>query len=81
MNADRNPDYDANMDDRLTRLEESVAKLTLDLVELRVAVDVLKKTSVTKADLLEVKNSLIMWIVGAILVSQFVPAMTKILLQ
>jgi len=76
--GNRKPDYDGRMADRLTKLEENVAKLTADVVELRVSVEVLKKTSATKADLLELKNSLIMWFVGAILIAQLIPAMTRI---
>jgi hypothetical protein len=55
---------------RLTRLEQDVSKLTQEVA-------VIKSNYATRADVLEAKNSLIMWVVSAFFLAQLLPFLLK----
>lgn len=60
------------MDARLTRLEDRFASVDKDLA-------VIKSNYATKADVADAKVSIILWVVGATVVSQLLPAIPTFL--
>jgi hypothetical protein len=78
------PPHDGDMEARVTKLESLAEKTEKDLGEIRI--DLVKmggkleeftKYYATKADVTEAKNSIIMWVVSAILLAQLMPALLK----
>lgn len=62
------------------KMEARIAKLETSLQQLQVDVAVLRSDSkhyATKADVSDAKNSVIMWVVSAILLAQLLPALLK----
>jgi hypothetical protein len=55
---------------RLVKLEQEVSKLVQEVA-------VIKSNYATKADVLEAKNSLIMWVVSALVLTQLLPFLLK----
>jgi hypothetical protein len=55
---------------RLVKLEQEVSKLVQEVA-------VIKSNYATKADVLEAKNSLIMWVVSAFVLTQLLPFLLK----
>lgn len=78
------PPYDDGMEARVAKLE-SLAEKTgerLNAIDLRLAriearQEEFTKHYATKADLTEAKNSIIMWVVSAILLAQVLPPLLK----
>lgn len=78
------PPYDGGMEVRVAKLE-ALAEKTVDrliLIEkdtaiIKTQMDAFTKHYATKADLTEAKNSIIMWVVSAILLAQLLPALLK----
>lgn len=69
--------HNDGMEARVAKLE-TLAETTRDKiagVETRLAV--IEKTMATKADVAEAKNSIIIWVVGAIILAQVVPGIIK----
>ena len=66
-----------SMDARVTALEKSAQETREKLVRIEAKQDEFIKHYATKADLTEAKNSIIMWIVSAILLAQVLPAILK----
>ena len=70
------PPHDGHMEERVKKLEELAEKSRADLhaIALRLArIDTRMDTFATKTDVAEAKNSIIMWVVGAIFVAQLLP--------
>jgi len=68
--------YDGRMEERVKKLEDLAEKSRADLhaIDLRLAkIDTRMDTFATKTDVAEAKNSIIMWVVGAIFVAQLLP--------
>ena len=67
--------------DRLNIIDKQLALLSADLNNFKVDVANFKteafRTFATKADVSEAKNSIIMWVVSAILLAQLLPALLK----
>lgn len=81
-------DDNGGMDARLTKLEDLAEKTGERLVSIEKDMAILKadlgsfkseafRAFATKADLSEAKNSIIMWVVSAILLAQLLPALLK----
>jgi Asp-tRNA(Asn)/Glu-tRNA(Gln) amidotransferase B subunit len=58
---------------------EQLSKLTDEMAVLKIDVAVIKANYATKADVMDAKNSVIMWVVGAVLLAQVVPSLIKAL--
>jgi hypothetical protein len=70
------PPHDGEMDERVKKLEDWAEKSRGDLhsIDLRlVKIDTRMDAFATRADVSEAKNSIIMWVVGAIFVAQLLP--------
>lgn len=70
------------MEKRVANLEANVASMMLDVsvmkadvAVLRTDVGILNRTCATKADVSEVKASIIMWLTAVVFVSQLIPEM------
>jgi hypothetical protein len=68
---------DGGMEARVTKLEAIVEKTSDRLAKLEQDVAVIKSNYSTKADVADAKNSIIMWVVSAILLAQLLPALMK----
>ncbi|MCU5772928.1 hypothetical protein N5923_24420 [Erwiniaceae bacterium BAC15a-03b] len=81
-----------NMQPRLEKLEYDVGKLQTDVevlktdvADLKIDVAVIKSNYATKADISairseisEAKSQIIMWVMGAVFLAQFIPAIIKV---
>lgn len=65
--------YDHPMEERVKKLEALVDKTVERIVNIERDVAVIKSNYSTKADVSDAKNSIIMWVVGAIFVAQLLP--------
>ena len=65
------------MEARVAKLEVLAEKTVERLTALERDVAVIKSNHATKADVAEAKNSVIMWVVSAILLAQLLPALLK----
>ena len=68
---------DDHMEARVAKLEALAEKTGERLASLERDVAVIKSNYSTKADVSEAKNSVIMWVVSAILLAQLLPAILK----
>ena len=71
------PPDNTGMEARVAKLEAAVGKTSDALHSLDVRVAKIESNYATKADVLEAKNSIIMWVVSAILLAQLLPAILK----
>lgn len=71
------PPHDGDMEARVAKLESIAEKTAERLTALERDVAVIKSNYSTKADVSEAKNSIIMWVVSAILLAQLLPALLK----
>lgn len=65
------------MDERVQKLEALAEKVVERLSALDRDLAVIKSNYATKADVSDAKNSIIMWVVSAILLAQLLPALMK----
>ena len=65
------------METRIAAVEAKVDKLVDRMAVLERDVAAIKSNYATKADVAEAKNSVIMWVVSAILLAQLLPALLK----
>lgn len=73
---------DDGMEARVSKLEglaektgERLMAIERDVAVIKVQMDAFAKHYATKADLIEAKNSIIMWVVSAILLAQLLPTL------
>ena len=70
------------------RMEERIEKLESDLAAMKIDLGILKANSATKSDIAEVKaetktaiseakTSIILWVVGAVILGQILPAILR----
>ena len=71
------PPDNGDMETRIAKLESIAEKTSDRLAALERDVAVIKSNYSTKADVAEAKNSVIMWVVSAILLAQMLPALLK----
>lgn len=71
------PPYDDGMENRVKKLEEISEKTLNRLTELERDMAVIKSNYSTKSDVSEAKNSIIMWVVSAVLLAQVLPGILK----
>jgi hypothetical protein len=62
-------------DDMMQRIRE----LEKDLQQMKTDIAVVRSNYATKADVSEAKNSIIVWVVGAVVISQIIPSIPNIL--
>lgn len=65
------------MEARVAKLEQDVAQIKDKLDSVATDVAVIKSNYSTKADVAEAKNSIIMWVVSAILLAQVLPGLLR----
>ena len=66
-----------DLSQRVAKIESIAEKTSVQLTALEKDVAVIKSNYATKADVAEAKNSVIMWVVSAILLAQLLPALLK----
>lgn len=71
------PPDNGDMETRVAKLESLAEKTSERLTAIEKDVAVIKSNYATKADIAEAKNSVIMWVVSAILLAQLLPAILK----
>ena len=78
------PPYDGGMETRVAKLETLTEKtgerfnaVDVKLTKIEAQIESITKFYATKADVVEAKNSIIMWVVSAILLAQLLPAILK----
>lgn len=71
------PPDNGDMEARVAKLETLTEKTSERLIAIEKDVAVIKSNYATKADIAEAKNSVIMWVVSAILLAQLLPAILK----
>ncbi|TDR82181.1 hypothetical protein [Paludibacterium purpuratum] len=71
------PPDNRNMEARVSKLEQDFAQINDKLNAVTTDVAVIKSNYATKADVAEAKNSIIMWVVSAILLAQVLPMLLK----
>jgi hypothetical protein len=78
------PPDNGDMEARVAKLEviaektgERLASIDTRLVKIETRMDEFTKHYATKADLTDAKNSIIMWVVSAILLAQLLPVLLK----
>ena len=69
--------YDRSMEQRLENMEQRLEKLEVEVAAVKLDVAVIKSNYATKADLAEVKVSIITWVVSAIFIAQLLPVLMK----
>lgn len=65
------------MEARIAKLEALADQVLERLVALEYDVAVIRSNYATKADVFEARNSILMWIVSAILLAQVLPTLLK----
>lgn len=70
FDGDEREAYDQAMETRVQKLETELATIKTDVA-------VIKSNYATKADVAEAKNSIIIWVVSAILLAQLLPVLMK----
>lgn len=71
------PPHNDDMETRVAKLETDVAKIKEKIDSVAIDVAVIKSNYSTKADVAEAKNSIIMWVVSAVLLAQVLPMILK----
>lgn len=65
--------YDHPMEERVKKLEDQVGKAAERIVNIERDVAVMRSNYATGKDVSDSKNSIIMWVVGAIFIAQLLP--------
>ena len=71
------PPDNGDMEPRIAKLESHAEKTGERLAAIEKDLAVIKSNYATKADIAEAKNSIIMWVVSAILLAQLLPPLLK----
>lgn len=75
--------YDDPMEARVAHLETDVAAIKIDVAVIKAngatRADVADLKGATRADIADAKSAIIMWVVGAFVVTQLIPPLIKLL--
>lgn len=71
------PPHNGDMEARVSKLEQDISQVKDKLNTVSTDVAVIKSNYATKADVAEAKNSIIMWVVSAVLLAQVLPMILK----
>lgn len=71
------PPHNGDMEQRIEKLEQFAQEASDRLIRIEAKQDEFVRHYATKADLTEAKNSIIMWVVSAILLAQLLPPILK----
>lgn len=75
--------YDDPMEARVAHLETDVAAIKIDVAVIKAngasKSDVADLKGATRSDIAEAKSAIIMWVVGAFVVTQLIPPLIKLL--
>ena len=77
MTSGGEPPDNGGMEPRIAKLESHAEKTGERLAAIEKDLAVIKSNYATKADIAEAKNSIIMWVVSAILLAQLLPPLLK----
>jgi predicted nucleic acid-binding Zn-ribbon protein len=67
----------ANVEDKLAKLDGRMTNVENRLSKVEQDVAVIKSNYATRADVTDAKNSIIVWVVGAVLFAQAIPQLVK----
>ncbi|MFK7090513.1 hypothetical protein AAFM71_17030 [Chromobacterium violaceum] len=71
------PPHNGDMEARVSKIEQDISQVKDKLNTVSTDVAVIKSNYATKADVAEAKNSIIMWVVSAVLLAQVLPMILK----
>ena len=71
------PPHNGSMEARVQALEKSAQETRERLIRIEAKQDEFIKHYATKADLTDAKNTIIMWVVSAVLLAQVLPSILK----
>ena len=77
LRSSNEPPDNGDMEARVAKLETLAEKTSERIAAIEKDVAVIKSNYATKADIAEAKNSIIMWVVSAILLAQLLPPILK----
>lgn len=77
LRGDGEPPDNDGMEHRIAKLETLAEKTSERLATIEKDLAVIKSNYATKADIAESKNSVVMWVVSAVLLAQLLPAILK----
>nr|WP_315218173.1 hypothetical protein [uncultured Duganella sp.] len=76
------PPYDGNMEKRVEKIEADLTAIKIDVAVIvatgATKAEIAELRATTKAEIAEAKTAIILWVVGAIFISQLLPSLLKL---